>query len=181
MKINSLPLLLLMVASLSASAQGVIHLGPGDSYLFSQPTVVSGQPQEIPVTFIGVSLGFTGDLFTAGDSFQIDILSTPTSLIPLTTGMVSNPPSTQTDLTGMRWLGQPWDAFGGAIRVTMLNGSVDISSVQATTIYNFTRRDFSYAIPEPAAGLLLVPGLMCLLLRQRQQRQRKEPEAEKYN
>ena len=163
-------LILLLIGNHPANAQGVIHLSAGDSYLFIQPTLVTGQIEEAGLRFITVSLGFSGDLFTLGDSLQMDVFSTPSSLTPLTTGIVINPPWTRTDLTSLHWVGQRWDAPSGALRVTMLSGSVDISSVDAITAYGFFEGFYAYAIPEPSVSLLLAPGLVYLLIRHRKVR-----------
>ena len=169
LQINHLVLALLFLSSLPADAQGVIHLSPGDTYLFSQPLFVQGQIDEAGRTFINIFLGFAGDLFTPGDSLQVDILSTPTSLTPLVSSTVSNPPSTVENQIGISWP-QAWNADNGAVRVTMLNGSVDISSVRAITDSHFSEIFYSYTIPEPSVPLLLAPGLVYLVLRRRRRR-----------
>ena len=147
---------LLIVSNLPASAQGVIHLGQGDSYLFVQPTFIRGQIDDGGAMFIRINLGFTGDLFTMGDRLQVDILSTPTSLLPLLTNTVSNPPWTNENGIGNVWTGQIWNASDGAVRLTVLVGSVDVSSVAAITAYQFTERFYSYTIPEPNSSLLFL-------------------------
>ncbi len=153
--------MLFLVSTLPASAQSVIHLGTGGSYLFSQPTRLGFKIDELGATSVVIDLGFTGDVFTSGDSMQVDVLSTPTSLTPLLTGTFSYPAWT----FGIhnQWLGVPWNAGNGAIRLTMLSGSVDVSSFSVRTTLNFTELDYSYTIPEPSSSLLLlfsgaVPG-----------------------
>ena len=150
--------MLFLVSTPPAGAQGVVHIGSGSSYLFSQPTFIGGKIDEAGLTSVVIDLGFTGDVLTAGESFQIDILSAPTSLTPLLTGTFSYPFGTHN-----QWLGVPWDAGNGAIRLTMLSGSVDVSSLTAKTASNNLERDYSYTIPEPSSSLLLlfsgaVPG-----------------------
>ena len=157
MKTISSVLAILLSSSLLTGAQGVIPLGQGDGYLFVQPTFVRGQINEAGVTFITISIGFSGDLFTPGDSLQIDVFTSPISVTPLATSTVSNPPWTRGDLTGASWTGQIWNAPGGAVRLTMLSGSVDISSVMAiTAAYNSGEVFYSYTIPEPDSSLLLL-------------------------
>jgi len=99
-------LLTLPLSTLSPVAPRVIHLNQGDSYSFSQPTLPVSQIDEAGQRLVAVSLGFTGDLFTSGDSLQIDILSSPTSLTPLATRTISNPPWTRPDLAGLESVGQ---------------------------------------------------------------------------
>ena len=161
-------LILFLVSTLPADAQSVIHLGTGDSYLFSRPTLVDGKIDEVGRTASGVLAGFTGDLFTAGDSLQIDLFTTPTSPTPLATSTVSNPPWTDTTGAGNNWLGIRWDSGTGAVRLTMLSGSVDVSSLQAVTYYRFEQLSYSYTIPEPSTPLLLAPGLLWLFFGSRQ-------------
>ena len=165
--IGLIVLVLLLIWNCPTNAQGIIHLSAGDSYLFTQPTLVQAQIDEGGGTFISVLVRVSGDLFTAGDSLQMDVFSTLTALSPLATGSVTNPPWTITGGASLQWLGQPWDAPSGAIRITMLSGSVDISSVEATSAHDFFRGNYSYTIPEPSVSLLLAPGLVWLLLRQR--------------
>src|ERR1051325_1713493 len=88
-KIPALILLLLLLLSRSAGAQGVIHLNAGDSYLFSQPTFTGFQFNETSV-FVVVRVSFNGDLFDPGESLRIDLLTSPTSVNSLATGVASN-------------------------------------------------------------------------------------------
>ncbi len=157
--IKLLVLTLLFTWNVPANAQGIIHLGPGDSYLFTQPTLIMGQIDEGGGTYFSVLVGFNGDLFTAGDSLQMDIFTTPADISPLVTGIVTNPPWTITSAVSIQWLNQLWSAPSGAIRITMLTGSVDISNVGATTAHNFFRGNYSYSVPEPAAASLFAVGV----------------------
>jgi len=140
----------------------MIHLGQGDSYLFTNPNYVRGQLDETGITGIVVHVGFTGDLFTLGDSLQVDVFATPTSLTPLLTSAASNPPWTFESLIIFAWGGQIWSAPGGAVRLTMLSGSVDVSSVEPNTIYGFQDKYYSYTIPEPSVSLLIPFGIAAL-------------------
>ena len=153
-----------------ASAQSVIHLNQGDSYLFSQPSLTGIQNAEGFQIFVTFQVGFSGDLLAQGESMQMDIFSSPASPTPLATGTITN--STITSLTGTQigWVRQPWqpwNAATGAVWLTMLSGSVDVSSASTTTSDSFTIRSYSYTIPEPSVPLLLAPGLLYLLLRGR--------------
>ena len=156
MKISAAVLALLFFSSLPARAQGVIHFGAGDTYLFTQPTLVGGKLDEAGARYFTVRLGYTGDLFTLGDSLQVDVLSTPTAVTNLATSTVSNPPSTYENGITFSWLGGPWDTANGAVRLTMLSGSVDVSSVSAITADGYTQRYYSYTIPEPGSSLLFL-------------------------
>ena len=80
--IGLIVLVLLLIWNCPTNAQGIIHLSAGDSYLFTQPTFVSGFIDESGTTYVAFSLGFSGDLFASGDSLQVDIFLTPTSLTP---------------------------------------------------------------------------------------------------
>ncbi len=152
-------LILFLVSILPVEAQGVVHLGPGGSYLFSQPIPVEGKIDELGATSFEVRFGFAGDLFAVGDSLRVDILSTPTSLIPLATGTTSNPPWINQNVIRLVWTGTPWNAGNGAVRLTMLNGSVDVTTLDAITVYQFTRLFYSFPVPEPgSASLLLFTG-----------------------
>ena len=144
----------LLITSLPAKAQGVVHIAPGSNYLFSNPKYLEGKIDELGATTIVIDLGFTGDIFTSGDNMQVDVLSTPTSLTPLLTSTFSYPAWT----FGIhnQWLGVPWNAGNGAIRLTMLSGSVDVSSFSVRTTLNFSELDYSYTIPEPSSSLLLL-------------------------
>ena len=151
-------LIALLVSTLPAAAQGLVHLGTGDSYLFSQPIPIEGKIDEAGGTSFEVMFGFTGDLFAVGDSLRVDILSTPTSLTPLATGTTSNPPWINQSIIRLVWTGTPWNAGNGAVRLTMLNGSVDVTSLDAITVYQFTRLSYSFPVPEPSSSLLLLFG-----------------------
>ena len=168
--IQLIVLVLLVVGNYPANAQGVIHIGQGDSYLFSQPLPTDIQNAEGIQVFVTLQVGFSGDLFAQGENMQLDIYSSPTSLTPLTTGTITN--STLTSLTGTQigWVRQPWqpwNAATGAVRLTMLSGSVDVSGASVTTCDSRTIRSYSYTIPEPSVPLLLTPGLLYLFLRHR--------------
>ena len=154
MKINFLVSMLLIASGSRGNAQGVVHLDPGGSYLFSQPTQIQFKIDELGSTFVVIDLGFTGDILTAGDSLQVDILSAPTSLTPLLAGTFSYPAWTF-GIHG-QWLGVPWDASAGAVRLTMLSGSVDVSSFSARTGNNYLERVYSYTIPEPSSSILIL-------------------------
>ncbi len=156
-KINIAGLVILFVVFiLSADAQSVIHLGTGDSYLFSQPSFVRGQIDEGGGDYFLVQLGFTGDLFTLGDSLRVDVLASPTSLTPLTTGTASNPPWIIAGQINFSWIGSPWDTAHGAVRLTMLTGSVDVASVLGISASQFIQRTYSFPVPEPSSLLLLL-------------------------
>ena len=61
-------------------------------------------------------------------------------------------------------MGIRWDAGTGAVRLTMLSGSVDVSSLQAVTYYRFEQLSYAYTIPEPATPLLLADFSLSLRL-----------------
>ena len=164
-------LVLLLIGNSPANAQGVIHLNQGDSYVLSQPTFTDIQIDENGAIYVVILVGFSGNLLTLGESMQADILSSPTSLTPLATGNVTNSTVTPATGEGFDWLRQPWifgwDPANGAVRLTMLSGGVDIFGVSVTTWHDFSKRSYSYTIPEPSVPLLLTPGLVYLVLRRR--------------
>ena len=127
---------------------------PAAPNLVSQPTQLGFKIDELGATSIVIDLGFAGDIFTSGDNMQVDVLSTPTSLTPLLTGTFSYPAWT----FGIhnQWLGVPWNAGNGAIRLTMLSGSVDVSSFSVRTTLNLIELNYSYTIPEPGSSLLFL-------------------------
>src|ERR1051325_266167 len=156
--ISSIVLASAFFADSNATAQGTIHFGTGDSYLFSQPTLTGGQINE-GATFVTFRVSFNDDLFNPGESLQIDLLSTPTSLTPLATGIVSNSASITLTATGYDWPGQDWNAQNGAVRLTVLFGSVGVSGATATTAsLSTSERFYSYTIPEPSSGSLILFG-----------------------
>ena len=153
--------LLLIIPSLPARAQGVIHLGPGDSSLFSNLIghAIYNNEGGLPLTYLEVNVFFGVDLFEPGDSYQVDAFFPPTAAIPMATA-VNNTSSelhnSSTAWGGVAWpLGQP-----GAIRITMLTGSVDVRFVQVISFNNSTYYDVDYFLaPEPNASLLVAVGV----------------------
>lgn len=180
MKTNFFILAILIVSILNTRAQGVIHLGSGDSYLFSRPTITGGQIDESGAMYLQVRFGFTGDLFDLGDSLRLDILSAPTSVTPLVTTVISNtasnPPWISPNGIGFEQSGIIWNAQSGVVRLTMLSGGVDISGASAITINHFSEIHYSYTIPEPgSSSLLLVCGAVFGGVRWIGERKRRTP------
>ena len=153
--------LLLISSRKPAFAQGVIHLGPGDSSLFSNLIghAIYNNEGGLPLTYLEVNVFFGVDLFEPGDSYQVDAFFPPTAAIPMATA-VNNTSSelhnSSTAWGGVAWpLGQP-----GAIRITMLTGSVDVRFVQVISFNNSTYYDVDYFLaPEPNASLLVAVGV----------------------
>ena len=144
-----------------ACAQGVVHLGPGDSYLYSNATRLDFGIFEGFTTNLWVTVLFSNDSLGPGDSFQIDASSSPPVFMNLATGIATNYTS------GTEWSGFQfkWDAVGwngnqpGTIRLTMLAGSMDVSSVLAYNVHYFNYEHYSFAVPEPSASLLIAAGV----------------------
>ncbi len=151
-------LMLLLVSTLPADAQGVVHLDQGGSYLFFQPTLVRVQTDESGRTNSVVQLGFMGDLVALGDSLQVDVLSSPTSPTSLATSTASNPPLASDNKIIFSWPDVPWIWYppDGAVRVTMLAGSVDVASVTAIVTSRFAQGTYAFSVPEPGSSLLLL-------------------------
>ena len=166
--------LLFIIQSSTATAQGVVHLGPGDSYLFSNATRINqGTIEGFPRTNLLVQVGCTGDLFDPGDSYQLDAFSTPTSSTPMGTIVITNnsvnsygvllAPIIGPGNTGVAWIsGQP-----GALRMTMLAGSANVNSVLADNYYISVFETFSFPVPEPNSLSLLALGAVAVIGRTR--------------
>ena len=153
--------LLLIIQSLPARAQGMVHLGPGDSYLFSNATLDYSYINEGLYQGLWVTVGWSGDLFGPGDSFQIDAFSSPPATAVLATGISTNyTAGTEFGSIQFRWNGVYWN-YGtpGSIRITMLTGSADVSSIAADNYPPLQRQHFSFQVPEPGASLLVTVGL----------------------
>ena len=148
----------LILSILSAAAQGVVHLGPGDNYLFSNPNAhtIGNETDGHPHTALEFNVVFGVDSFGSGDSYQMDAFFPTTAAIPMATVVLDGPFSGSFSWVGVAWpLGQP-----GAFRMTMLAGSVDVRFIQAVSNNNSTFYDLYYFIvPEPGASLLVAVGV----------------------
>jgi hypothetical protein len=161
----------------SAAGYGQLVLNPGESWIF--PFSALPKTGTVPVftsTPSGI-LDFTLDnsTFQDGDILLYEMFENDTSELPICSGTLSSAPpekiSCESDFA--------WQDVQGAIRLTMLAGSVTVDSVSLESIVagpNLTAYDVYSATfvptPEPSAASLIGLGICARLLRRPRRSQR---------
>jgi len=168
--VNKLTSIFAALATFSAAGHGQLVLNPGDSWTY--PFSALPKTGSVPV-FTSTPSGifdFTLDnsTFQNGDMLLYEMFETDTSELPICSGTLSSTPSEKTSCES----DFAWQDLQGAIRLTMLAGSVTVDSVSVEAIVpgaNLTAYDvYSSTVvptPEPSTtaliGLALGARLLC--------------------
>lgn len=117
----------------------------------------------------GATINFKGDLLDLGDIVRLEFFENSTSDVAFFTNDFNRP----TDSFGSTvTVPFPWQDLQGAIRITVLAGSINLDSISTQVIRHGSRyfeTTYVSAVPEPSAIYLLVFGIigMVLFLRKR--------------
>ena len=171
-KMKSAFLLLLIAAlGLPAGAQS-LHLTAGESFTYSFDSMLVAGPTLQPTVMAAFQVHFVNDLFGPGDLIRLEMFEdSPAGGRVVGRNITGTSPEriTETSLLFSR----PetpifWEDLQGAVRLTVLSGSVDLDRVGFTTEYRGTLYGNAVPVPEPAMwGLLSIGGLVILLFKRR--------------
>jgi len=157
----------LWAALLSVSFPGYAQLvlNPGDAWLYDFSNLPKTGSTPVFGTNPGGSFQFSinGSTFQNGDMLRYEMFENSSTEPPICSGTMSSaPPFDRTCSSDFSWQDRQ-----GAIRLTMLSGSVEVDSITITAItsgpslssYDVNSVSFT-PVPEPGAPALLATGCL---------------------
>ncbi len=136
-------------------------MAAGDSIAYSFDNLPQFGPCYWPYCHgVELSVNFSGDLFEPGDSVKFELYEDSLAGTPFARQVFngSGAPRTALDLEVSGWLDHPdpWRDLQGAVRFTVLNGSVDLQSISYLSELNGTVYAQTIVVPEPRAWHLVL-------------------------
>ncbi len=156
---------LFVVISISAHAQGFIHLAAGQSYTHSFTSL----------PYVGVAhdaaRAFAYWTFTNGTSYPVgtqvllEMFETSEMEPPIDSHLKPIFSYEVEQVHGLIGVFRGWADLQGAMRVTVVSGAVDLSRVRMTVFQSeFSLYEQVVSVPEPSSLLLLVLGVTAFCL-----------------
>ncbi|TVT46771.1 MAG: PEP-CTERM sorting domain-containing protein [Denitromonas halophila] len=127
----------------------------------------------------GATIQFSGDLLDNGDAVRLEAFEDAADSSPFYTNTFTNP----TDHFGFTY-GNRWQDLNGALKLTVLSGSVNVHSISYQVIAGGNRYISEVQIspvPEPSIALMLGAGLLTIIYKTKKHRKTRSPDAAQRN
>ena len=173
---KKLILLAVLGTAVRGLAQDVLHLGEGQSFTFQFTSLPFVQAGALEPLGGAAFFNFSGNLLDPGERLRIELFENSFGEAPVQV-FEEHPISVRHGAGAFASLA--WQDLQGAVRLTMLQGSLDVSSLVLTAVNNdFPDNMFTYyqqviPVPEPSSMLIAIVGActgLCFAVARRRRR-----------
>lgn len=157
MKNHASKIIALLISCLSPLAEAAVVVPQGSSVSFSFNAMSLVQTNASPLDQAGFYFRASGDLLTPGDKPKVELFeqSTNDAAFSAFAYLYTNRDQPSDLFGGTQLRDNVWNDFQGALRITMLSGSVSIDSVVAWAVINGDRYETGNLLtitPPPSGG-----------------------------